>query len=521
MMAETDGRTRFEEAKSRVNAIMSDATEGSVFTLITVSDSTTVVFEKTKDAKRASMLLGELSPKDTNAPLTEAISRAQRYFNENSGIRTYLFTDKSYTETKNIQVVDLSRGEENYAVDSMRAELSGSRLTVYATVISYESDTTLDLTVVIDGRSDLTFKEQREVKAGKPTEVTFTYSVSDFDKIELSVDNSDSLDKDNRYVLLDADFVNSYKTLIVSDTPFFIESVLSAGSSADMTVVSRDEYSEETYGRGYGLYIFHNFSPKAMPSDGTVWFINPTDNVQNSGFSHQGEITVDTEGGGELSLTSSSNTVAKRLTAGVGGKGIFVEKYVKLGLYSNFTTLMSYKGAPMIFTGTNSFGNREVVFAFDLHSSNLPLLADYVFLVNNLLDFSFPSVIEQTEYRVEDTVLVNSVANCESIRVEAPSGEATYLDLGSSVASFTPKEAGLYRIILTVEGTEREYSIFAALGESERDPTVSEDSISLAGVASDAGLDGIFDTIMIVFVLIVLTYIADWGVYCYDKYQLR
>ena len=66
----------------------------------------------------------------------------------------------------------------------------------------------------------------------------------------------------------------------------------------------------------------------------------------------------------------------------------YLKKYYKYGLYKNFTVLLTHEGNPLIFTGLTEMGNREVVFAFDLHDSNLPLLIDYLVLTKNLLSYS-------------------------------------------------------------------------------------------------------------------------------------
>ena len=52
-------------------------------------------------------------------------------------------------------------------------------------------------------------------------------------------------------------------------------------------------------------------------------------------------------------------------------------------------------------------------------------------------------------------------------------------------------------------------------------PYTEADYVGLQGSATDGGLDGKFDTLNILFVLIALCFLVDWGVYCYDKYQLR
>ena len=126
----------------------------------------------------------------------------------------------------------------------------------------------------------------------------------------------------------------------------------------------------------------------------------------------------------------------KLLTYGLERDQIYVNKYVKYGLYKNFTTLLTHEGNPVIFTGTSEDGVREVVFGFDLHDSNLPLLMDYLILSKNLIDYSFPIILEKSNYICGEQVNINVLSNCDSIKVTDPNGDVSYLDVSSELTSF-------------------------------------------------------------------------------------
>ena len=175
----------------------------------------------------------------------------------------------------------------------------------------------------------------------------------------------------------------------------------------------------------------------------------------------------------------------------------------------------------MVFAGVTEFGNREAVIAFDLHDSNLPLLADYSVLIGNLLEFSFPDMIESSAYTCGESAVVNVIPNTESIRVDTPSGDVQYLKTDGASDSFRLTEAGMYRVSITVAGSVRQFSIWSAMNQGECDPVLTHDSISLQGEATDGGFDGKFDPIWIIFIALAVVFLADWMVYCYEKYQLR
>jgi hypothetical protein len=203
------------------------------------------------------------------------------------------------------------------------------------------------------------------------------------------------------------------------------------------------------------------------------------------------------------------------------GEEVHVTGYIKCGMYRKFATLMSYEGNPVVFAGTTAHGNRLAVFAFDLHNSNIAMRMDFVMLVRNLAEYSFPAVLEQNSFTCGDEVQINLLANTESVRVDAPSGQVQYLSCESAVASFVPAEAGVYTVTVTVGGSPRTFCLHAGVPEAERNPVVAEKLLSLQGTATEGSFDGRYDALTLVFILLALLFAADWVVYCYEKYQLR
>ena len=270
---------------------------------------------------------------------------------------------------------------------------------------------------------------------------------------------------------------------------------------------------------GYGLYIFDSCTPAVLPSDGAVIFVNPTASVDNSGFSFQAVNTFD--GYGRLDKTESSASLVKSLLAYTDNDPIMIKRYVKCGTYRNFTTLYSYNNQPVIFAGSNDYGNRQIVIGMELRDTDLVLHTNMVALMWNFLEYCFPEVVEQKNYYVGETVPVNVVANCESIRVESPNGGVSYLSTAMAVSDLQLTEQGTYTIVATVEGAARRFQIFASAPEQERRPVGNVLEIAVQGQATDGGFDGAYDPLLILFICLAVIFAAEWGVYCYEKRQLR
>ena len=343
-----------------------------------------------------------------------------------------------------------------------------------------------------------------------------TAPIGDFSSVRLLLGGIDALGIDDEYMIFNVKNESAYSILLVSDAPYMIEQVIRALHYTHVDVVAPKDYEKA---EGYGLYVFDSFSPAEMPSDGSVMIINPTGEMIGTGFSVQNEILLDE--GGALDLSKTSSTLGQKLTAGLGMNAVYVSAYLKCGLNRNFTTVMSYRGSPVVFAGTNDYGNREVVLAFDIHKSNIAVLPDYLPLMKNLLEYSFPTVLDKVNYSCGDEMIVNVIPNCDSIRVDSPSGEVSYLDTASAMGTVKLNEAGIWRVTLMVSGSERVYSVYSSLPVSEQEPQPQAERFLLIGVAGQNYRDGIVDILIVAFICLMLMFAADWMVYCYEKYQLR
>ena len=69
--------------------------------------------------------------------------------------------------------------------------------------------------------------------------------------------------------------------------------------------------------------------------------------------------------------------------------------------------------------------------------------------------------------------------------------------------------------------TSKEMSIFVSLPEEESSPSDEIIELSLQGELKNEYSEGIYDKLIILFIILAIIYVADWMVYCYEQYQLR
>ncbi len=508
--------TRFDMAKEEIERIIKKSKNGSSFSLVTVSDDTVREFDGVTNKKTAIELLEKVQPSQANVNHNDLLSTAQSIFDSNTSTLIYLVTDKDYNNHENIEVIDVGNETvDNYGIFDTAYSLSGGRLKVNASAISYVNNADLTIKLTVDGKA--ADEKKFSVKAGEITEISFDVPCTAFSEFKLEVLNTDGYMLDNTLNTYNQKSDKSYSVLIVSETGFFFKAVIDALVDSTIDIVSPLEY--ETITDKYGLYIFDSYTPSVLPN-GAVWLINSDKSVEDSGFGVRGKIELTPSGVIEKSKSTATNV--RKLLEGVGDSEIYITNYVKYsGMYLGFHTLYSYDSNPLIFAGANGLGNRQVVFAFDLHKSDFALSTDFVILLSNLLDYSFPNVIDETSYTVGDEAIVNILKNSENLKAESPSGKDIYLETDGATATMRLDEVGTYTVSLTLGGEEMKYKLFSSAHSKESEPTLTEEEFSLSGEKTEANIDGKYDPMMVLFICLAILFIADWGVYCYEKYQLR
>ncbi|MBR2343125.1 MAG: VWA domain-containing protein [Clostridia bacterium] len=514
-ITERDGE-RFELAKDEIRELIDGSTKGSKYSCILVTDRTTVVFENESDKDKALRLLDDLEPSDAVISLTDAVGIAQSYFNVDTSALTYLITDKTYDRADNVSVISVGTAVANSSLIDVRVD-GTVNLSVRGSVLSHTSDAALTLGVFIDDSATPISTLELSLTAGVAVPFSIPLNTDNYYSVAVRILEEDALAADNEAVIYNTSGAEGHDALIVSEQPFFISAALRAVSALSITELRPDEYAGQS---GFDLYVFDSYTPYSVPKDGAVWIINPVISTQGVGFSVQGKYVP--EAAVEIEPSTSTNTQVRKLLTGLTGTPIHVTEYVKCGIYDpSFITLISHKGNPLVFAGANEWGNREVVFAFDLHESDLVGLTDWIALVSNFVEFSFPTVLERTDYTAGDVAYINVIAGCSSIVVTSPSGKVTSLAAVGTAAEITLSEAGIYKIECITGGNAKDYYVFSEFPESERVPLGTGGEISLLGEAGNNGIDGIYDNLTVLFILLAVVFLADWAVYCYEKYKLR
>lgn len=521
MLMKNGEKTRYDLAKEEINSIINSSQLGSTYTLISCEDTATVIYENITNKESASAQLNSLTITSLDSKCVDAIPLAQNYYDENRSLQVYVASDKGY-QTSNINLIDVSSDSQNFSFSDVVYNVSLRRLTLNGNIRSYNASGTVEVSLIVDDEQLAT----TSVNTILNEKANFSFNdiniSDDYQNITLVINNTDDLEADNTYIVYNLVQERVNKTLIVSYNPLYLESLLSAFGTLDITVIEPTDYSPQDY-FGYGLYIFDGYNPNELPVDGSVWLINIDDGVMSDyGFSLQDSLDYGNVGV-LVDVNERSNTLLNSLKANLTGDTFYVTSYQKYSLYNNFTTVLSCECNPILFVGNTNSGNREVVFAFDIHNSNLPLSMDFIILVNNLVNYSFPTILENTSYEAGDSLVVNVLAGCSSIEVITPSGLNTYLDTSGAISEYLLSEAGTYNINVTIDGAVTNFKVFASYPASESQVVedLEVESLSLTGEQEAHYGDGIYQSLVYLFIALGIIFIADWMVYCYEQYKLR
>lgn len=527
----SDSSTRFEKARSEISEIIDGSRGGSSYTLVLASDATGVAFEGVTDKEQAKVYLNALNAGWTAADCSSAVRFAQEYFDYNPSAEVYLVTDKEY-EVENITLVNVAAGEENYAFTDYGYSFVRGGVESTGNVISYAADCTVTVEMLLfknlDEEPQKVAESRIELKQGEPAEFVLFGENRDFAALQLKIATDDAMAEDNSVILYDEAKAQQRKVLVVSgdnDTAYIKNAIEEAGQ-ASIDVITGSRYSDSAP-TGYGMYVFNGYAPESLPQNAAVWLINAIDGSgSGSGITYRDmQVPRDDSGANSYyvpTYTRNTTALAKLLTQDLLKRDIAIRQYAKYGVPRSFTSVLEVGGDPVICAGLNGNGDRQVVFAFKIGDSSLGMTEDFLILVRNLMNYSFPSVIDETVYNCGDVMNVNVVPGCEDIIITSPSDKTTTLDIaGADICEVQLNETGTYTITVKTAGNEDTVMYAYACVPEAESRNEAGGSLMLSGTKEYNYSDGYYDKLLAFFIVLAVLLLADWGVYCYEQYQLR
>lgn len=529
-------QSRFDIARDRINGIIDEQGDGSSYSLVFVSDTVDTVFEGVTNKEQAKIFVGNLSAGWTASDCSSALEKAQAYFETHRSALMYVVTDKQYEVNDALTLIDVSDNESNCAFVSYGYDTDASGVCGVGQVISYDRDAQITVEMLIAQNiteQAVTVAETTlDVVKGEPAEFTLNSSLPRFAKLELRIKENDAFAEDNSVILYDDDVAQDRKVLIVSDIDdekddaLYLRNAIRSAGKADVDVITPQVY-ENKGAQGYDMYVFNGYAPKTLPKQAAIWLVDAIGGGDiSTGVSYRGHTTARDEVGPYSyyapQYTDGTGSVEKLLMRDIVGRQVYVHSYAQYVASRKFTSVLNVGGDDLVFAGLNNNNDRQVVFSFRIKDSSMGLTDDFLILTRNLMDYSFPKALNETSYVCGEVMSVNVVSGCEGIVVTTPSGASSTLDtMETDVCEVQLTEAGTYTLSVKLQGRdERRLYAFAAVPESES-RNEQGGAVQLAGEREYNLSDGFYDNLLAFFIVLAVLVLADWGVYCYEQYQLR
>ncbi len=533
MQIEENGVTRFDAAKEKIAEIISSSPNGSKFTIVHAGESVSVVCEEEESPTRALNYLDTLEVEDSSSTLTNAQNTVQAMFSAHPYIKTYVVSDKAFDTINNAQLILVSNEAQNYSILQASYFLKDEKLYFSGKAISHKSDAQMNVDLLLNGNTTPIATISITLPKGEEVDFEIESPTTSFNRAQLQLSTSDGLKSDDCFILYnDKGDATTHSILIVSDNDFFLrETFESMGFGNIDTKLTTDTDIDL---RGYSLYVFDNYVPSVLPLEGEVWFVNPTDKVNDL---NQAQFSVNAVYDDitpiQIDYSTSTSSLVKRIlqyTSAdssfnelLGGFAcpIYLKGYSSCTYDGSFTPIMYCDNDPVLFIGENANHQRQVVFAFDFQRSDFVVQYDYMVIMSNLIDYTFPEMLSERNFVCGDSVEINTLNNCDTIKLITPSGEIISLENTNSTNTYVLSKVGEYTVEQRI-GTEiKTSSFFVALNKAEGSVNPSEASFDIQGESSSERLPAKYEDLIAWFILLALAFLIDWVVYCYEQYQLR
>lgn len=499
------GTSRFEYALAQAEELSGEISNGHSVSIILAADSASWLVQESTSQNEVKLALNNAKCTYGSCDTAEAIELAQLLCQRSSNAQVLFFTDNEYTETENIQVTNLNKNEWNVSVSSITAKAAQKGTAFTGTLTSYNRDATVTVGLRIDGQ--IVDAQIIDCTQDVSTAVTFTAEdVSSYDTAEVFIETSDALQTDNSYAICRKSD-RTYSVLLVSESPLYLESALNALGTCEVTVVSSLEDAELN---GQDLYIFDGISPESYPEDGSVLVFGtqqlPDGLTAGSVIDTSAVLRMNTEQQSdlfeELSLLETAVTNYSALNGNTAWEPLF---------YCDDVAVLATKemGSGLQFT----------VVSFDLHDSNLPMQTDFVVFMRNLVEFSVPAFLKDTDHTAGGTVALTVMPAAQQLYVELPDDSIKALSTAGSISSVAVDEVGIYTAVMTTADGGEYVDFFVHIPDGESTTyTVSELSVELSSDTDTHAEDAISEVWFWLALGMLLIVLTEWGWYYHEQY---
>jgi len=498
--------SRFSKALEDVERLVDGMIPGQRLTIIEATQQPGIIVNRTADKGVLKEALQTVKAGNGTADVQGAVSLANSLAEEMTSVSIYVYSDQEFTVSdERITTFVYNEAGENRGIANVSYTMRDDGPVVLSSIVNYGNDCTLTLECKVD---DVTVGvKEVEIESEETASVYWNNLPSNGQVVEISIIEEDDLMVDNKgWAVLEV--LSSARVLLVTGRNTFLEKAvkLRADVKLDKTTFEQAEGME-----GYQLYIYDGYLPEELPRDGSILIFNPRSSEKEGTFLKVGEEFTP----GSVRLRGSSSY--QELVQYIHPEQFHIAKAVSVEPPAWTQTILDDGENPLFLAG--ELGNQRIaIFTFDIHNSDLPLKTDFPILIQNLMEWMLPRVVEQDVQKFSGEELsINPLPHAEQLYVITPSGEAIQAAPPFPVAPFNDtEEIGVYKLE-QILGEEKVRSYFTV-----HIPVHEESNLRQSGEALEVESQGRNQEMIptarreiwnILIWLVLALILAEWWVY--------
>lgn len=432
----SDSETRLDYAKSQAISLVKGMHSGTTASLITSSDTATLLISSSDDKNQIIKKIEEIEPTLFEGDASEGVSMVESMRSQWESLETVVFTDTNVSLNElDGYVVDVYKDCKNVSIDYVSHGESNNKLVVLAKVSNYSKEETVAEVSLYGDDTLLTIKsvtiEPESSEVVYFDDLSFTGEIL---KAELS--GTDDLKDDNVcYDIIGKDEV--IDILLMTDANVYLENALSIIEGVNITKSGDIDSFSGFASQGYDLYIFDSMMPGQLPADGNIIIFNAPCDLLYESKDNLGGVSVETV---ENEITAYMDD----FSFGVSDTRSFTtpnwaDEFLVAG---NNTVAFSGEYNSQIVT----------VFGFDLHNSDLPLKMEFPLMMYNLISrVSQTGLVRDTIVTAGNSVTLNARMDGDLPIVVNPAGEES--EMSDFRMNYTGTEQmGVYNVNQNYKG---------------------------------------------------------------------
>lgn len=502
---DSKGESRFDRAIDEIEELAKDLSGSDTLSVILASDSATLLVQNATTASEAALGLSRAVCTKGKMDLEQAMTLAQQVCDRSENAKVMFYTDTAHEAGGNVKVINMSKDEWNVALWNVTAVPKKEGISFTAEVTSIGKDAKIAVGLRVDGKTvQVAFADCSD---NKPCKVDFfVEKLTYFERAEVFVEEKDALADDNAFALCQPSR-KKHDVLLASASPLYLESALTALGNCNIKVVTS---LKDVVLSGYDICIFDGLYPENYPTDSAV-IVFGTGKLP-AGLTSVAEYETENRLGFNRKLESE-------LYEGLSLNKAVVKRYGSLVGGSSWQNILYCNSAVVLVSGKMENGMQFSVFSFDLHDSNLPLQADFLILLRNLVSFSVPAPVKGTDYTIGDTVNLQVLPLTEQMYLRYPDENVKQLYIAGDVISHTAKDVGIYTVVCQAGDSGAYADFFVHIPKEESFPETGA-ALNLAITQGEnTAREKNHQSIWFWFALAaLLAALVEWEWYYYEQY---